>query len=85
MVLIDTSLSILGTSNEQAKNWIFILGGYFSHPIDYKICNIKQAFTLQSMAILRGSFLHFGGKIARSPCVIISLVMNRLSYIVAYL
>ena len=50
---------------------IFFFGGYFSHPIDW-ICNIEQAFTLQSMAIFRGSFLifegsflHFGGEIAR--------------------
>ena len=55
---------------------ILIFEGYFSHPIDY-IYNMKQAFTLQSMAIFRGSFfyifegsfLHFGGKIAWSPRV----------------
>ena len=50
----------------------FLFRGYFSHPID-KICNIEQAFTLQSMAIFRGSFLHYGGKIARSPRVYLSL------------
>ena len=61
-------------------NCFFLFEGYFSHPID-QICNIGQAFTLQSMAIFRGSFLifegsflHFGGEIAGSPRVIFSLL-----------
>ena len=55
----------------QAKSKIFILGGFFSHPID-KLCNIKQTFTLQSMArgsffYFRGLFLAFGGRNRPEP------------------
>ena len=52
----------------------FIFGGYFSHPSD-KICNIEQAFTLQSMEIFRDSFLFSralfcikGAKSPGAPC-----------------
>ena len=54
----------------------------FSGATIHEICNIEQAFLHCSLCqfsgalllIFEGSFLHYGGEVARSPCVIFSLV-----------
>ena len=61
------------TETRRPKIKLLFSGATFHIPLTKSATMNEQAFTLQSMAIFRGSFLHFGGEIARSPSVIFSL------------